>query len=359
MNCDYAGLFPHPFFCFLHYSILGTISPIHDYTLSITMGVTYSQFFPPSPALTDTNLPGQKGKVFIVTGGASGVGFELCAILYQAGAKVYLAGRSEANAQRAISEIKAHSRSSPGELIFLSLALDDLTTIKPAVEIFISKESKLDVLFNNAGVLLPPRGSVSAQGRELQMATNCLGHYLLTQLLLPTLLRTAENTSPAAVRVIWTSSIAVDVFAPKCGINISELTTPSSDQQKNYVTSKTGNWFLASALAAQVGSKGILSVTQNPGNLKTSLLRHAPWILGFVTAPLLYSAKMGAYTELWAGLSADLVIEDGGKYVVPWGRVHPSSRPDLLAALKSREDGGSGVAARFLEYCEQQTADFR
>ena len=295
----------------------------------------------------------------MVTGGASGVGFELCSLLYQAGGKVYLAGRSEANARSAISKIKALSTRSPGELIFLSLSLDDLKTVKPAVQAFTAMESKLDVLFNNAGVSLPPLGSVSAQGHELQMATNCLGHYLLTQLLIPTLLHTAESASPAAVRVIWTSSIAVDLSAPKSGINIADLTAPPPNQQKNYVTSKTGNWFLANALAAQVGPKGILSVTQNPGNLKTLLLRHAPWILGFASAPLLYDAKMGAYTELWAGLSRDLGIGDGGKYVVPWGRVHPSPRPDLLAALKTQEDGGTGVAALFVEYCEKQTAEFK
>ena len=231
------------------------------------MGVIFSQFFPPKPTLTEANLPSQKGKVFIVTGGASGVGFELCAILYQAGGKVYLAGRSEVNAQSAISKIKALSPTSPGELVFLSLHLDGLTTIKPPVEAFTAIEPKLDVLFNNVGVSLPPVGSRSAQGHELQMATNCLGHYLLTQLLLPTLLHTAESAPPAAVRVIWTSSIVVDTSAPKGEIKISDLTNTHSDQQKNYVNSKTGNWFLASALAAQVGSKGILSVTQNPGNV--------------------------------------------------------------------------------------------
>ena len=323
------------------------------------MGVTYSQFFPPRPTITEANLPSQEGKVFIVTGGTSGVGFELCAIIYQARGKVYLAGRSESNAESAISKIKALFPTSPGELVFLSIHLDDLATIKPAVEAFTATESKLDVLFNNAGVSLPPLGSVSVQGHELQMATNCLGHYLLTQLLLPTLLHTAESAPPATVRVIWTSSIVVDLSAPKGGINISDLTNPPADQQKNYLNSKTGNWFLASALAAQVGSKGILSVTQNPGNLRTALLRHAPWILGFVTAPLLYSAKMGAYTELWAGLSEDLGIGDGGKYVLPWGRLHPSPRLDLLAAMKSREDGGTGVAASFIGYCERQTAEFR
>ena len=323
------------------------------------MGATFSQFFPPRPTMTEANLPSQKGKVFVVTGGASGVGLELCTFLYQAGGKVYLAGRSETKAQAAIAKIKTSPTKSSGHLDFLLLSLEDLTTIKPAVETFVTKESRLDILFNNAGVSLPPRGSVSAQGHELQMATNCLGHYLLTQLLLPTLLKTAESAPPATVRVIWTSSIVVDASAPKGGMNITELTNPSSNQQRNYLNSKTGNWFLASALAGQVSSNGVLSVTQNPGNLKTELLRHAPWILGFVTSPLLYPAKMGAYTELWAGLSGDLGIEDGGKYVVPWGRLHPCPRPDLVAALTTQEDGGTGVAALFLEYCEKVTADYR
>lgn len=325
------------------------------------MGVIYSQFFPPPPTLTEANLPSQQGKVFIVTGGTSGVGFELCALLYRAGGKVYLAGRSETNAQATISKIKAHPTNSPGELVFLSLSLEDLTTVKPAVEAFTANESRLDVLFNNAGVSLPPRGSVSVQGHELQMATNCLGHYLFTQLLLPTLLHTAESASPAAVRVIWASSIVVDGSAPKGGMNISELTNPPSNQQRNYLNSKTGNWFLASALANQVGSNkgGILSVTQNPGNLKTSLLRHGPRLMEFMVSPLLYQAKMGAYTELWAGLSEDLGIDDGGKYVMPWGRLHPSPREDLLAALKTRENGGTGVAALFVEYCEKLTAGFK
>jgi NAD(P)-dependent dehydrogenase (short-subunit alcohol dehydrogenase family) len=159
--------------------------------------------------------------------------------------------------------------------------------------------------------------------------------------------------------VIWTSSIVVDLSAPIGGLDISDLTNPPRDRQQNYLNTKTCNWFLASALAAQVGSKGILSLTQNPGNLKTALLRHAPWMLGFFTAPLLYDAKMGAYTELWAGLSQDLSIEDGGKYVLPWGRLHPSPRQDLLKAMKTKDEGGTGVAALFLEYCEKETAEFR
>lgn len=322
------------------------------------MGVTFSQFFPPSPALTEANISNQKGKVFIVTGGTSGIGFELCRILCQAGGKVYLAGRSEEDANAAIEKIKAGSATSPGELRFLRISLDDFSTIKPAVEIFQASESRLDVLFNNAGVSNPPRGSLSAQGHELQMATNCLGPYLLTQLLLPTLVQTAKSTSTAAVRVIWTSSIAVDLGAPKDGVNMAQISEPSKNQQENYAISKTGNWYLASQLASQAGPDGVLSVTVNPGNLKTALTRHLPKVVSIIVSPLLYKAIYGAYTQLWAGLSSDLSIQDGGNYIIPWGRIHPSPRSDLVAALVAEEDGGTGIAKAFAQWCEKQTANF-
>ena len=322
------------------------------------MGVPWSQFFPPVPSLTEANLPRQDGRVFIVTGGASGVGYELCTILYQAGGKVYLAGRSETKARAAIAQIEALPSASPGQLAFLSISLDDLATVKSAAEKFMAAESRLDVLFNNAGVSNPPKGEVGAQGHELQMATNCLGPYLFTQLLVPILTRTANKTVPGAVRVVWTSSLVVDLSAPTSGIDLDDLHTRSSGPQKNYTTSKTGNWFLADALAKQIGSEGVLSVTQNPGNLKTALTRHIPSIVPILVSPLLYKPRMGAYTELWAGLSPDLVLEDGGKYIVPWGRLHPRPRQDLLNAIKTQDDGGTGVAARFVEYCETQTADF-
>ncbi|KAK6439368.1 hypothetical protein LTR95_004435, partial [Oleoguttula sp. CCFEE 5521] len=133
------------------------------------MGATYSQFFPPTPTLTEASVPRQDGRVFIVTGGASGVGLELSRILYHAGGKVYIAGRSAQNGQKAITKIKAEKpdvspKGPPGELAFLQVTLDDLTTIKDAVEKFIAAETRLDVLFNNAGVSNPPKGSISAQG---------------------------------------------------------------------------------------------------------------------------------------------------------------------------------------------------
>jgi hypothetical protein len=120
-----------------------------------------------------------------------------------------------------------------------------------------------------------------------------------------------------------------------------------------------GNWFLADALAKQVGSNGILSVMQNPGNLKSNLTRHLPSWVPILAAPLLYQPRMGAYTAIWAAFSKHLVVEDGGKYIIPWGRSHPSPRQDFLDAMKSKEEGGTGVAAQFMEYCDRQIEGFR
>ena len=335
------------------------------------MGVTWSQIFPPPPSFTEKDLPSLKDRVFIVTGGASGVGRELSIMLYRAGGRVYIAGRSQQNAEEAISHITSLAgtdanapSSSSGTLHFLHLDLQDLTSIKPAAEDFKRRESRLDILFNNAGISLPPQGSVSAQGHELMMATNCLGPFLFTQLLLPLLRDTAQtmsSSSPAqpCPRVVWTSSQVVDLSAPAGGISLEDVVSPGKDQSKNYTTSKTGNWFLASEMARDPAAAGIVSVTQNPGGLKTNLLRHTSRVFRLLVSPLLHDAKMGAYTELWAGLSPEVTLQRNGSYIIPWGRFHPGPRRDLVDALKGKEEGGTGQARDFLMWCEQQVADYR
>ena len=170
----------------------------------------------------------------------------------------------------------------------------------------------------------------------------------------------AAEIAPAdSVRVVWTSSMLVDTLAPKEGIRISEFSSPqSTNQEKNYAVSKVGNWFLASELGREVGHAGIISIVQNPGNLKTELWRHTnKWVLWLVSW-LLHDAKLGAYTELWAGLSPDVTAANNGGYVIPWGRWHTAPRTDLLSALKSKEDGGSGRAAEFREWCDTQTQEY-
>ena len=112
------------------------------------MGATFSQPFPPRARLIEQNLSSQKGKVFIVTGGYSGLGYQLITILYQAGGKVYIARRSEAKARQCIKEIQSvvHITPTVGQREYLPLELDDLNSIKASASAFQTKETKLEIL---------------------------------------------------------------------------------------------------------------------------------------------------------------------------------------------------------------------
>jgi retinol dehydrogenase-12 len=126
-----------------------------------------SAVFPPAPTFTDANLPSQKGRVIIITGAASGVGFELAKILYLAGGTVYIAARSTSRCEGAIFKIleqtghsgKGGNGKGKGKLESMVVDLADLGAVKPAVESFLEREERLDVLIHNAGVMTPPAGS--------------------------------------------------------------------------------------------------------------------------------------------------------------------------------------------------------
>ena len=68
--------------------------------------------------------------------------------------------------------------------------------------------------------------------------------------------------------------------------------------------------------------------------------------------------KLGAYTNLWAGLSDDVTVEDGGRYVIPWGRWQENPRKDLVDAMETVEQGGTGEARAFWEWCKAQTKEY-
>jgi retinol dehydrogenase-12 len=124
------------------------------------MSSLLSLVFPPAPTLTEKNVPSLAGRVYIVTGAASGMGLELARILYGAGATVYIAARSTARCAGGIEKIRQQARGSKaGRLESMVLDLADLTTLKGAVEGFVGKEQKLHGLFHNAGVMTPPSGS--------------------------------------------------------------------------------------------------------------------------------------------------------------------------------------------------------
>ncbi|KUI62037.1 hypothetical protein VP1G_09163 [Cytospora mali] len=322
------------------------------------MGNTLSQcFFIPAAPLTEKNCPDQTGRVFIVTGGYTGVGFELCKILYAHNATVWIAGRSASKAAVAMSSIKEASPQSNGHLNFLYLDLADLSTIKTAVDSFTSQQQRLDVLVNNAGVMFPPKGSTDAHGNELQLGTNCLGHYLLYQLLLPILTKTASSSPTATVRVAWAASVAVNIAAPKPhGVILDDDGRPKDQGVKfNYGQTKVGNVFLAREFAKTTPQTGVVHAAFNPGNLRTELQRHwtgpENWISDKILA---YPPILGAYTELWTILSPELTPEKSGAYVYPWGRFG-GLPAGIEASMKGESEGGTGVAAKFVEWCGKQT----
>ena len=320
----------------------------------------YTQMFPPIPTFTEKDIPSQAGKIFMVTGGSDGVGFEIVKILYSKGAKVYIASRSQSKAEAAIKTITTLPASTPGQLSYIHLDLSDLSSVKQAAEEFASHEESLDVLWNNAamGVGALPNGSKTKQGHETHIGTNCLGPFLLTQSLLPKLKEAAKKAPKDSVRIIWASSAVVDGVAPKGGLSVSELDSPSTNQNHTYTISKAGNWLLASEFSRRVGSDGIISITMNPGNLNTNLLAGVSKVTKFLVKPLLYPAKMGAYTNLWAGLSTEIKAKDGGRYAIPWGRWHGCPRRDIMDGFMDKEDGGTGVAGEFWRWCEERTKEF-
>ncbi|KAL1631525.1 short-chain alcohol dehydrogenase [Diplodia seriata] len=287
-----------------------------------------------NPPFTEKELPDQRGKVHIVTGGYSGVGLELVKILYAKNATVYVAGRSADKASAAIATVK--EAGGGGRVEFLQLDLAHLASIKKSADEFLAKEQRLDVLTNNAGVMFPPKGSKTEEGHDLQLGTNCLGPYLFTQLLLPLLRQTASTSPPGSVRVTWAASIAIDLLAPLHGVDLDEQTGAPKvlgTPQQNYGQSKTGNVFLGTEFARRY-SKGE----------------------GIVSARgMLYPPIKGAYTELYAGWSPDVGVDNSGCLVVPWGQIQ-QPRAELEAAIKpTSEEGGLGIAEKFWEWCERET----
>ncbi|KAI0434447.1 hypothetical protein F5Y09DRAFT_328318 [Xylaria sp. FL1042] len=221
-----------------------------------------------------------------LSGVASGISYGLSNMYYQRGGHVYIAGCSSSRAQHG----------------------------------FKSKETKVHVLWNNAGVSRPAVGSMSKQVIELQVAANCLGPFLFTQLLLSLI---------KSIAVSENSDLHCDFGSVRVGgLIMSELQSPPADATRLYVNSKIGNMFLASELARRYD---IASVSTNLGAASTNLFKYLAW-------PLLHFPAMAALTQLFAGIYQDMDATDlKGGYIIPWGRVSRHLRDDLLHAVKQLE----------------------
>ena len=284
----------------------------------------FTQAYPPKPTFTGPNLPSSlSSKVYLITGANTGVGKALAGLLYAAHAKVYIAARTASKANDAISSLQAEHPDSKGQLIFLQLDLADLPTIKASAEEFLRAESRLDVLFNNAGVMLPEPGSKTKQGYELQLGTNNVGHHLFTKFLTPILIATAKAESQAnpandsSVRIIWVSSSGAEApLLPSGGVDMDNLDFKKDKSGLyKYCHSKAGNYLQATEFARRYKDTGVISVALNPGNLSSDLYRtRGSFLMSLMNRVLLHPTIYGAYTELFAGLSPEVTREKNGSW---------------------------------------------
>lgn len=283
-------------------------------------------------------------------------------MLYSKNGKVYMTARSEGKAEKAIQDIRAAVPKSTGALVPLVLDLADLTTIKASADRFLNAETRLHTLFNNAGYM-GPEGPVerTAQGYEMHLGVNCLGPFLFTKLLAPTLVATArdESVPPNTVRVIFLSSFAAELFAEKnVGVDMDNLDYRTDKPSKyRYGISKAADWGYAVELSRRYRGEGVIALGVNPGNLRSELFRHQSRAFRLLTGPANYPIVNGAYTELWAGLSPEVMVDKAGGYVAPFGRFHRVRR-DLEAATKSEAEGGNGTFERFWGWSEEQVSKY-
>ncbi|KKP06693.1 hypothetical protein THAR02_01182 [Trichoderma harzianum] len=322
---------------------------------------TLTEFYPPKPTFTDQDLPDLGGKVYLITGGTSGIGFILAKTLYAKNAKVYITSRSAASGEKAISEIKESAASSHGELHYLVMDLGDLQTVVPAVKSFLAQETLLHTVWFNAGVMKVPSGSISKQGYELQWGTNVVGHFVMQKLLMPILLTTAQVAPKGSVRVVWVSSDGHSLLSPKGdGIDWEDITSRKSEgwtgekgSMTYYGQSKAGNVLLAMELSKRYGNQDIIGVSLNPGHLKTNLQRHSNSSLAKRFEGLvLHDPSFGALTELYAGFSDAIGTDNNGTYIIPWGRVG-KIRHDIEAGFHNR-----GTGKKLWDILEKETEEY-
>ncbi|KAI8608264.1 hypothetical protein BC830DRAFT_1174569 [Chytriomyces sp. MP71] len=265
------------------------------------------------------DLPDLTGRLFVVTGGNTGIGYETCLQLALKNATVVMASRSEERANAAIAKVKQQAPNAKIE--FLKLVLNDLKQVKSAAAELSARHPKLDVLVNNAGIMAPPF-SLSPDGIEDQFATNHVGHFLLTRELLPALL---QGDTPRIVNL----SSSYHSKCPSAGVLFDDINNEKAmDAWQRYGQSKLSNILFSKKLNKLYGDKIIVN-SVHPGFVNTELTRgteatYGGWlkpILGAVKAIAALTPQDGALTQLFAAASP-IVVEKGFKdrFFVPLAR---------------------------------------
>ncbi|MBE0679766.1 MAG: SDR family NAD(P)-dependent oxidoreductase, partial [Bacteroidales bacterium] len=253
-----------------------------------------------------------KGKTIIVTGGASGIGFSASEVLASKGAKLVLAVRSVAKGEKAAGKIRALHAGA--DVTVMHLDLGDLPSVRQFAAEFSARFNRLDVLINNAGVMIPPY-SKTKDGFELQFGTNHLGHFALTAHLLPLLLATPLS------RIVTISSIA----ARNGRINFRNLDgSQGYNPMTFYRQSKLANLLFAIELQHSLERAGAnsISVACHPGISVTNLMSRGSGvetgrIMKTMMSIVAQPAAKGALPTLYAATHPDL---RGSEYIGPDGR---------------------------------------
>ena len=271
------------------------------------------------------NVPDQNDRVVIVTGSSSGIGFEAARVLADKNATVIIAVRNLQKGNTAANAIMANHKNANVQVMELDLA--NLESVRSFAMKFKESYSRLDLLVNNAGVMMPPY-SKTTDGFELQFGTNHLGHFVLTGLLMDLILRTDDS------RVVTVSSTA-----HKSGrIDFSDLNWEKRKYKKmqTYGDSKIANLYFTFELQRKLektGSKTI-SVASHPGWTATELQRHVG-IFNFLNRFFAQGIEMGTLPTLYAATAADV---KNGEYFGPSGWQEMKGYPKKVESNELSQD---------------------
>jgi len=285
------------------------------------------------------NIPDMSGKIALITGANSGIGYEAARALAVKGAMVIMACRSQQKGDSAAQNIE--NEGPLGEVAVMQLDLADLASVRQFAHDFRSNYDKLDILVNNAGVMAIPCKK-TADGFEMQFGTNHLGHFALTGLLLDMLLQTKNS------RVVTVSSTAHTMGQ----VDFDNLNSEKSYSRWGaYGLSKLANLLFAYELQRKLSAAGssTLSTAAHPGYSATNLQRSS---LAFrLLNPIIaQSQEMGALPMLYAATGPNII---GGDYIGPdrWG----SWRGYPTKTQSNRASHDKAVAKQLWEVSESLT----